>query len=155
MFNIKSVEDERELTMLREFMLSQYQYYPDYNLWVDSKCIPRIQTGEYKNIIVVSDKRVIANAITRADGSNIEVKNFRIDPNYQNRDLGHFLLAQVSHLNPGKPLVLDVTVDNFRGVEFFLRNGFHIKRKAQLYRAGQDEYLMERLPTAQNQNPRN
>jgi ribosomal protein S18 acetylase RimI-like enzyme len=147
MFNIKSIEDEKELAMLREFMLSQAQYYPEYGLWLDSKCLPRVESGEYQNLVVIADGRVIGDAIHRSLGdSRVEVKNFRIDPHYTRRDLGNFLMTQVGYLNPGKALVLDVTTGNFEGVEFFIKTGFRIKGKAQLYKPGQDEFLMEKPP---------
>lgn len=139
--------NEQQLRMLKEFMLSQPQYYPNYGDWLDRKCLPRIKNKEYKSIIAISKRLVVGDAVYRELAENrIEIKNFRMDPEYQNRGLGHFLMSQIRFENPGKILTLDVTVDNFRGVEFFIRNSFNIKEKKQLYVAGQNEYLMERVP---------
>ncbi|PIU75689.1 hypothetical protein COS75_02980 [Candidatus Pacearchaeota archaeon CG06_land_8_20_14_3_00_35_12] len=145
---IKSVEDEKELGLLREFMLIQPQFYPKHDEWLDGKCIPRVEKGAYNNIIVLSDRTVIGDAIYHIlDNSKVEIKNFRIDPEYRRRDLGHFILKQVEFLNPKRKLILDVTTDNFSGVEFFIRNSFNIVGKEQLYKEGQFEYLMEKPQT--------
>lgn len=145
MFNVKSVEDEKELAMLREFLLQQGQFYPNYDSWVDGKCIPRVDSGEYHNIIAISGGRVVGDAVYREGEEGIEIKNFRIDPEYRRRALGHFLMSQVEHQNPGSRLHLDVTVNNFLGVEFFIRNGFHITDVQDLYVEGQGEYLLEKF----------
>ena len=127
MFNIKSVEDEKELGLLKEFMLKQKQFYPNFDLWIDNKCLPRIENGEYKNLIVINEGKVLGSVIYRLlDSEKVEIKNFRIDHCYERRDIGHFLNSQVEYLNPGKKLILDITVKNFSGVQFFIRNGFNI-----------------------------
>ena len=142
---ITDIQDEKELSATRDFLLKQPQFYPKYQDWVDGKCIPRVESGEYSAVVALSDGIVIGNAIHRLlpDG-RVEIKNFRIDPKYRNRDLGHFLLTQVRHDIGSSDMVLDVTVDNFSGVEFFLRNGFHIMRKEHLYQPDQAEYVMLR-----------
>lgn len=145
MFTIKAIEDERELAMLREFLLTQKQYYPLYQEWVDSKCLPRIEKGEYQALVVIADNRVVGDAVHQLNPLNVAIKNFRIDPCYRNRELGNCLMSQVEYLHPEKRLNLDVTCANFSGVEFFIRNGFHIRGKEQLYLPGQDEYLLEKL----------
>jgi len=145
MFNIKSVKDKRELTMLGEFLLGQSQFYPNYGLWVAEKCIPRIESGEYQNIVVLSDGNVIGEVVYRElDDSTTEIKNFRIDSQYRRRALGNLLMSQIEFLNPGKNLRADITVNNFLGVEFFVRNGFHIIGLEDLYVRGQGEYIIEK-----------
>jgi ribosomal protein S18 acetylase RimI-like enzyme len=147
-FNIKHVEDGKELRLLRKFLLEQPQFYPDYREWVDGKCIARIEDGEYKNIIVLSEGLVVGDVVYRyLNDHQIEVKNFRIDPEYRRRDLGHFLLKQVEFENPEKTSTLDVTVDNFLGVQFFIRNGFNIIDKETLYKPDQFEYIMQKKPS--------
>ena len=144
-FGIKRVEDEKELRQLRSFMLAQPQFYPEYREWLDGKCMPRIETGEYSNIIALSDGIVIGDAVYRyLDKNKVELKNFRIDPMYRRRDLGHFLLRQVEFENKGMLITADVTVSNFLGVQFFIRNGFRIVRMEELYRQGQLEYVIEK-----------
>lgn len=144
--NIKAVEDMKELRKLKSFMLKQPQYYPNFREWVDGKCIPRIESGNYKNIIVLSKGIIVGNAVYRHLGQGVELKNFRIDPEYRRRDLGHFLLRQIEADNPLMPITGDITVDNFQGVQFFIRNGFDIREKLVLYRPGQYEYIIDKHP---------
>lgn len=143
---LKSLEDEKELRLLKGFLLRQPQFYPKYREWVDGKCADRIEKGMYKTIIAISEGAIIGDVVYRfLDGNIVELKNFRIDANYQNRDLGHFLLKQIeAEANPRK-MTLDITVSNFSGVEFFIRNRFKIKRMERIYLPEQDEYIMEKL----------
>ncbi|MBN2421297.1 GNAT family N-acetyltransferase [Candidatus Woesearchaeota archaeon] len=143
---ITPVQDERDLRKLREFMLTQPQFYPGYRDWVDGKCVPRIASGQYKNLVIFSKDIVVGGSVYRfLDENNVEIKNFRIDSHYRNRDLGHFAMRQVEQESKGKIINLDVSIDNHSGVEFFIRNGFHIFGKKQLYKPGQDEYLMKKI----------
>jgi len=148
---VTKIQDEKELRLAREFLLKQPQFYPDFQEWIDGKCMPRIELGEYKAIVAISDGLVVGDAVYRFLGERkIELKNFRIDPAYRNRDLGHFLLEQVRAETKDADMALDVTVDNFAGVEFFVRNGFHITGKENLYQPNQAEFLMLRLGLRDN-----
>ena len=142
---ITNIQDEKDLKKLKYFMLKQPQYYPNFRNWVEEKCLPRIESEKYKTIIVISEGKIIGDAIYRKlDKLNTEIKNFRIDKNFRNRDLGHFLLNQIFFENPSTNLITDVTTDNFPAVEFFIRNGFNIVEKKQLYKKGQDELILVR-----------
>ena len=141
---LKEIEDEKELISFRDFLLKQPQWYPSFKDWVDSKCVPRVERGEYKAIFAYSDG-IIGDAVyRRLTQDTIEIKNFRIDEEYRHRDLGRFLLRQVEYDNPSSNLVLDVTLDNFSGIEFFVRNGFHIISREELYKKGQYELVMRK-----------
>lgn len=141
---IKSEASKKDLDILRRFMLQQPQYYPNFETWVNKKCIPNIEQKNYNSLIIISNVgTVIGDAIyTKLLDNKIKIKNFRIDPDYRNRDLGHFLLKQIAYQTENAALVLDVTVDNYAGVEFFIRNGFNIIKKERLYLPNQDEYIM-------------
>lgn len=140
---ISTVQDESDVSKVLEFMSKQSQYYPNYLDWVNGKCKSRIESGIYKTIFAVSSGKVIGDAVFRTFDDEVEIKNFRIDPDYQNRDLGHFLLKQVQ-LETNRPTIrLDVSANNFSGVEFFIRNGFKITGLKPLYSPNQFEYLME------------
>lgn len=140
-FIIKTIETNKEIEKLKSFILKQKQFYPNFDEWVLEKCIPRIELSVYKTYLAIDDNKVIGNLIFNIN-KDIEIKNFRIDENYRNRDLGHFLINQLYLLN--KDLKLDVTVDNFKAVQFFIRNGFNIIEKKELYLKNQFEYLMEK-----------
>lgn len=142
---IQNKVNKKELFLLKRFMVQQPQFYPDFNHWVSKKCLPHIEKGIYQSIIIIANiGEVIGDAIytQNISDTNIKLKNFRIDPLYRNRDLGHFLLRQVMHETNYQQMILDVTVDNFAGTEFFIRNEFNIIRKEKLYLPTQDEYIM-------------
>jgi len=143
---ITEPQDEKDLTRLLKFMEKQPQYYPKYKDWLYGKCKDRTESGRYKPIIAFSEGMVIGDAVYQyLDENNIELKNFRIDSKYRNRYLGRFLLKQVEYETNGSNIHLDVTVDNFKGVEFFIHNGFRIKGKKNLYSPSQSEYIMKKL----------
>jgi hypothetical protein len=142
---ITPIQDEKELKLLKGFILEQPQFYPKFKEWVDEKCIPRIESGIYKNLIAISKRSIIGDMIYRyLDENNIEIKNFRIDEGYSNRDLGHFLFRQLEVENPDCRLITDVTVDNFSGIQFMIRNGFNIISKENLYKPDQYEYILKK-----------
>ncbi len=142
---ITELQDEKDLSKLLKFMEKQPQYYPDYKDWVYGKCKQRTESGRYKPIIAFSKGLVIGNAVYQyLDENNIEIKNFRIDPKYRKRYLGRFLLKQIEYETNRPNINLDVTVDNFKGVEFFIQNGFKIKEKKSLYSQKQSEYIMHK-----------
>jgi ribosomal protein S18 acetylase RimI-like enzyme len=140
---ITPIQDEKDLTKLLNFMLKQPQYYPKHEDWIFGKFKTRAENGRYKAILAISDKEVIgAVSYANIDKENTEIKNFRIDSNYQNRDLGHFLLKQVEHQTNKSNIHLDVSVPNFQGVKFFIHNGFKIQKTEYLYCPTQLEYIM-------------
>jgi ribosomal protein S18 acetylase RimI-like enzyme len=146
---ITSIGDERLLRMAREFMLNQPQFYPSHREWVDGKCVPRIEEGRYRSLAALHRGSVIGVAIYEIlPGGKIEIKNFRIDRTYQRRDLGHFLLTQAEVESGCSSVGLDVTVNNFPAVQFFIRNGFEIRNICELYLPGQLEYVMEKTVAA-------
>lgn len=151
---IRRVVDDVDIKHLRRFMLAQPQFYPDHNDWIDEKCLPRIEEGRAVGWIALVDGKIAGDAVyqTMAKPGMIELKNLRIDPDYRNRDIGHFLLRQVEvegithteETTNGLTIVTDVSTPNFSGVEFFVRNGFKIVGMDELYTPGQSEYLLQK-----------
>ena len=97
-FLIKSIKDMKELRQLKKFIYSQNLNYPSYEDWIDKVCIPEIENGWKKGIIVDYDGHVVGNAIYQPYKElprTRKLKNLRIHPELRRRDLGHFLLRQV------------------------------------------------------------
>ncbi|MBT7902521.1 GNAT family N-acetyltransferase [Candidatus Woesearchaeota archaeon] len=142
---ITTVQDETDLALLLDFMRKQPQYYDHYEDWLFGKCQARMESGRYKPIIAISEGVVIGDSVYQflPDGT-VEIKNFRIDPHYQNRSLGRFLMRQVQVETEDAPMQLDVSIDNFEGVEFFIHQGFHIVKRDELYSPNRPDYLMRR-----------
>jgi len=148
MFTLKitTLNDEKDLSQLLHFMSQQSQFYPNYKDWVYGKCKSRMESGRYKSIIAFSNNIIIGNAVYDfIDKHYVELKNFRIDSKYQNRSLGYFLLMQLANETNGANIGLDVSVDNFKGVEFFIHNGFKIVDRKNLYSPNQSEYIMKKI----------
>jgi len=151
---IHRVGDDIDLRNLRRFMLGQPQFYPNFGDWLDGKCLPRIEAGLAVGWIALLDGKVAGDAVYQRldEPGKVELKNLRIDPDYRNRALGHFLLRQVevegaafAGAEPGGlTIVADVSTPNFSGVEFFVRNGFHIMDMGELYAPGQNEYVLQK-----------
>jgi N-acetylglutamate synthase-like GNAT family acetyltransferase len=151
---IRQVKDPLDLRRLRSFMLKQPQFYPDYADWVDSTCLPRIESGTGRAYLLLVDGRVAGDVVFHLEQSDaVEIKNLRIDPEYRNRLAARFMLRQVELDAPRLSglddlptrIITDVSTPNFSGVEFFLRSGFRIAGMEELYRPGQHEYLLEKL----------
>jgi ribosomal protein S18 acetylase RimI-like enzyme len=143
-FYITSPKDKKDLENLKKFMLKQPQFYPKYKEWVSDICIPGIEKQNRKAIIVLSSNEVIGEVVYREISSGTEIKNFRVDPSYRKRDLGRFLLKQVENQSNQNSLLLDVTVNNLKGVGFFIRQGFWPIEIKELYKKGQSEYIMQK-----------
>lgn len=139
---ITSLNDQKELKLLLDFMYKQPQFYPNYNDWLYGKCMHRLESQQYIALLAISDGKVIGNAVYTLHEDHLEIKNFRIDINYRNRALGRFLLTNIPKLSDN--IRLDVSSDNFSGLEFFIRNGFHITDKKPLYIPDRDEFVLKR-----------
>ena len=97
-FRVKTIEDEKELEMLKDFMIRQPQFYPNFRGWVDGVCIPGVERGEREAILVLSEGILVGDGVYKfLEKGGIEIKNLRIDSDYRNRDLGHFLLTPCLH----------------------------------------------------------
>lgn len=140
---ITNINDQKELKLLLDFMYKQPQFYPKYNDWLYGKCMQRLESEEYKALIAIHRGEVIGDVVYHDNNDELEIKNFRIDYEYRNRALGRFLLQNVS--KKGTKILLDVSANNFSGLEFFIRNGFHIKDKKPLYIPDRDEFILEKL----------
>ena len=142
-YRVKSLEYNSELKLLEKFMLNQPQWYPNFKEWVDGKCVPRIDSGEYIPFLLFDKKDLVGDLVYRhLDNGVIELKNFRIDENYYNQYWGKVLLKQLEIIANGKEIITDVTEQNDLALDFFMRNGFKITGKESLYRQGQNEYLL-------------
>ena len=164
-FRIKNLEDNSELRQLTEHLLKQPQSYPDYESWVFEKLIPRIESGEYIPHLFFSDGQLYGDSIYRfldhkkiaeqftkkdrfilglddLDHPLVEIKNFRIDPNYHHQYWGAVLLTQLFLAAKDNTTVTDVNIDNKPALDFFTRHGFKVLKTDELYRHGQKEIII-------------
>ncbi len=142
-YHVKSLEYNKEVRLLKDFVLQQPQWYPLFKEWVDGKFIPRIESEEYVPLLLFDKKSLAGNLTYRQlDKGIIEIKNLRIDEQYHNHYWGKILLQQLKILTKGNEIITDVTEHNRPALDFFLRNGFSITGKEALYLPNQYEYIL-------------
>lgn len=137
-FLIKDVGDMKELRQLRNFIYSQNLMYPGYEDWVDRVCVPEIENGWKKGIIVYYYGDVVGNAIYQPHKElprTRELKNLRIHFQLRRRDLGHFLLRQVEEENKGDfdRIILDANKREEKIIMFLQYCGYRIIGQEHLY----------------------
>lgn len=96
-FEFRGISDEKELSRLRDFLLSQNLGYPNYGDWVD-RCIKEIDMGDKDSILAFSQDVLVGDLIFQSHKAlprTLELKNLRIHPMMIRRDFGHFMLKQV------------------------------------------------------------
>lgn len=135
---IKAISDERELIGLRNFLLGQALWYPNYEQWVEDVCIPDIENNWKTAIVAYSNKHVVGDAIFQKHKQlprTREIKNLRINPEFRGRDLAHFLIRQVEEENNGSfdRIILDTDIKNISIVQFLSFCGYNPIMKMPLY----------------------
>ena len=151
---IRKVQDKKDLRLLCGFMLMQPQSYPNYQEWLYDKLSPRLESGEAEALLAIQDREIIGDVAYQelTTPKTVEIKNLRLDPNYRRRAVGHLLLrhaelegAAMIGVPPEEvEVITDVSVDNFSGVEFFVRAGYKIVDMGDLYQTGRPEYVLHR-----------
>ncbi len=142
-FRVKTLDSVNELKTLRESMLRQRQWYPNFDSWVDEKCIPRIESGDYIPFLFSSSTVLNGALIYRwLEENEVEIKYLRIDKKYHNQYWGKVLLRQLELATGNVEFITDVTKKNEPALNFFLRYGFKIISEEQLYKEGQTECIL-------------
>ena len=94
---IKELDSNKELKILRKFLLEQSLGYPNYEAWVEGVCIPELESGYKRAYLAFCYGRLVGDAIFQPhkELNIIEFKNLRIHPEYRGRYLGLFLARQI------------------------------------------------------------
>ena len=82
----------------RSYLLDQGLWYPHFDRWVETVCVPDIEQ-QWKTAILARDRSgdIVGNVVFQAHKElprTRELKNLRIKDSWRRRDLGHFLLRQ-------------------------------------------------------------
>ena len=107
--NIKELESNKELELLRKFLLEQSLGYPNYEAWVECVCIPELERSYKKAYLAFYYGHLVGDAIFQPHkelSDFIEFKNLRIHPEYRGRYLGLFLARQIEVEN-NKNIICD------------------------------------------------
>ena len=137
-FIIRSIADSRELKRLRQFLISQSLWYPDYLRWVDEVCIPDINNSHKTAIVAYSKGEIVGDAIFQPHKElprTREFKNLRINPNFRRRDLGHFLIRQMEEEQKGSfdRIICDADARLREAIRFMQFCGYSPIMRTQLY----------------------
>lgn len=95
---------------------------------------------------VVEDINVIGYIGAYILAGQTEILNFVVDEKYQRQGIGQKLFDEIledSKINKSESVVLEVKVNNEKGIGFYTKNGFEIVNiRKNYYADGTDAYLM-------------
>lgn len=95
---------------------------------------------------VVEDINVIGYIGAYILAGQTEILNFVVDEKYQRQGIGQKLFDEIledSKINKSESVVLEVKVNNEKGISFYTKNGFEIVNiRKNYYADGTDAYLM-------------
>ena len=95
---------------------------------------------------VVEDINVIGYIGAYILAGQTEILNFVIDEKYQRQGIGQKLFDEIledGKINKSESVVLEVKVNNEKGISFYTKNGFEIVNiRKNYYADGTDAYLM-------------
>lgn len=146
-FHIRQVDDLRDLRLLRDFMHRYDLGYPNYHKWVDSVCVPEIESGYKTAVVAFCDRIIVGDMIWQPHKElprTIEGKNLRINPNVRKRGLAYFLMKQceVESRKDSNKIIVDIPSDQYDIKLFLLRYGFSVLYQAPLYSNNRLETVM-------------
>ncbi len=96
-FAFRSLERNRDLTTLVDFLMQQDLRYPDYEAWVVGKAKPELESGYKKAILAFSEGHLVGDLIYQSHKELpgvLEFKNLRIHPNLRERSFARFMIRQ-------------------------------------------------------------
>ena len=150
-FNFKTVDSEKEIKKLVDFIRRFPLNYSNYNDWTE-KVFYQLMNGEKQAIISLSEKDLVGDIVSQNIGGGIlEIKNLRTCEFLQQRGFAHFMLNQLE-LEAMKNYIgifVDTRVDNFVVRNLFKKRGYFEIDKENLYDNFQDViYYKKLIPTA-------
>jgi len=144
---IRTITNKKDLGRLRNYLLHQGLWYPDYEPWVEEVCIPDIEREWKTGILALCDGKVVGDAIYQPHKKlprTREFKNMRIQSEFRRRDLGHFLLRQVEEEDSKSfdRIILDVDAREERTVHFLQFCGYRPILQQPLYSSHNVDVVM-------------
>ncbi len=121
-FHFRSLEDEKELEDLINFLRHQDMSYPNYQDWV-SKTRHEIDSGTKKSILAFDERTLIAEIIYQKHKqlpNVIEMKNLRVHPKYERRGFAYFLIRQVEAENRTASAIICDARASLRDIHYLL-----------------------------------
>ncbi len=143
------ISDRDEVQRIYNFIKAHPLDYPNYADWTE-KCRRQLELEEKGAIYETYDTKVIGCIVYqqhREDRHCIEIKNFRVDPNYRKKGVGTRLefricsIARASHLHK---VYVDVSPINHDMVTFLLKKGYILEAKEPLYICNRIELMFSK-----------
>ena len=136
-FRFKTIEDEKELKLLLNFLIKQDLGYPNYEEWVQ-KSEYEIEKGLKIPILGLSGNELVADLIYQKHkelSNSLEIKNCRVISPLRYRDFARFMFKQVEIEAKRKydSIVCDVRSTEIRTIEFLLNINYIPLNKKPLY----------------------
>ncbi|UZE93859.1 MAG: GNAT family N-acetyltransferase [Candidatus Pacearchaeota archaeon] len=137
-FYFGNLGDEKELKLLKTFLLSYPMNYPGYKDWVEKICIPEIEDNWKKAILAFYRQHnkdsweLVGNAIYQATKESqlpntLHFKNMRVKEGFRREGVASFLIKQVEKATKAKGLnliILDFRKERKDLAKFLLWHGY-------------------------------
>lgn len=142
------ITDPEEIRELYEFIKQKPLSYPDYSLWAE-KCHRELQMGYKKGLVYRIDEKIIANMIFqphKEDALCLEIKNGRVEYGFEGRGIFTELYHAVEKYAKEKGfkrIICDAHAESEQVVNRFLKWGFKIESRENLYKGGLELILVK------------
>lgn len=146
---IKLLRNKEEIIKLNEFISSYPLNYPDYDLWTE-KCIGELLTGYKKTFYAPDMQRIVGCVIFqrhKEDSSILEIKNFRVEVEYQNQGIGgslDLMINRYAQENGFLRVQIDTHSTNEQMKRILLKRGYNKIAEEMLYTRSQKETIYAR-----------
>lgn len=142
---IKSEDVGKVYDFIKDFILD----YPNYNRWL-KKCKKELEKGSKLGFYAVERNKIIGSVIFqmhKQEPSVLEIKNFRIIPEYRRKNVGSRLYRAVEEhakINGFSRIQIDTHAENNEMIKFLEKHGFEIKSKEPIYSPNQIEVILSK-----------
>jgi len=146
MTKIKKIKFEN-VGKIYEFIKDFILDYPNYNKWL-KKCKKELEEGSKLGFYAIERNKIIGSVIFqmhKQESSILEIKNFRVKPEYQKGGVGTKLyksIEEYAKINGFSKVQVDTHAENNEMVKFFEKQGFKIKSKEPIYTPNQIEVIL-------------
>jgi len=153
---IKTAKNKKEIESVCNYVKQFPVNYPNYDKWL-KKAEFELKTGYKKAFYVTDLNNIIASIVFqphKQDKKVLEIKNIRVSPNKQGKNIGEQLCENTEELakqNKFQIIQVDTRQTNTQTIEFFLKQGFKIKKITALYsKKDKDVILTKKVEKSEN-----
>jgi GNAT superfamily N-acetyltransferase len=147
---IKLLSDPKEIQKVYAFVKQFPLDYPDYFQWLE-KCRRELELGYKHAFYVINSKGLIIGSIIfqqhKRDGKILEIKNLRVDPQFEQQGLWSLLeaMTELYARDQGyRRIQGDAHPENLV-VDFMQKRGYKVESQATLYTAKKEIVLVKDL----------